>query len=53
MSFANPAITLARSLTDSFTAIRLIDAATIAGVQCLGAVGAWLLHLWLASGREG
>jgi glycerol uptake facilitator-like aquaporin len=53
VSFANPAITLARSLTDSFTAIRLIDAATIAGIQCLAAVGAWLLHLRLAQGRQG
>jgi glycerol uptake facilitator-like aquaporin len=53
VSFANPAITLARSLTDSFTAIRLMDAATIAGVQCLAALGAWLLHLWLAPPRAG
>jgi glycerol uptake facilitator-like aquaporin len=53
VSFANPAITLARSLTDSFTAIRLMDAATIAGVQCLAALAAWALHLWLAPPRAG
>jgi len=52
LSFANPALTLARSLTDSFTAIRLPDAAAIAGVQCLAALGAWLLHQWLSPQRE-
>ena len=40
LSFANPALTVARSLTDSFTAIRLVDAAAIAGVQCLAAIDA-------------
>jgi glycerol uptake facilitator-like aquaporin len=53
LSFANPALTLARALTDSFTAIRLIDAAAIAGVQCLAALGAWLMCLWLSPGGEG
>jgi glycerol uptake facilitator-like aquaporin len=52
LCFANPALTLARSLTDSFTAIRLFDAAAIAGVQCLAALGAWLLYLWLSPQRE-
>lgn len=52
LSFANPAITLARALTDSFTAIRLGDAATIAGIQGVAALAAWLLHLWLAPLRE-
>jgi glycerol uptake facilitator-like aquaporin len=53
LCFANPALTLARALTDSFTSIRLLDAAIIAGVQCLAALGAWLLHLWLTPEREG
>jgi len=53
LCFANPALTLARSLTDSFTAIRLLDATAIVGVQCLAALGAWLLHLWLSPRREG
>jgi glycerol uptake facilitator-like aquaporin len=52
LSFANPALTLARALTDSFTAIRLIDAATIAGIQCLAALAAWLLQLLLWPRRE-
>ncbi len=53
LSFADPAITLARTLTDSFTAIRLIDAAYIAGLQCLAAFAAWLLRWWLSPGRDG
>ena len=53
LSFANPALTLARSLTDSFTAIRLIDAGVIAGIQLLAALAAWLLHLSLSAKRDG
>jgi glycerol uptake facilitator-like aquaporin len=46
-SFANPAITVARSLTDSFSGIRPIDApgfivAQFAGALLAGAVAAWL-----------
>jgi glycerol uptake facilitator-like aquaporin len=52
LCFANPAVTLARALTDSFTAIRLPDAAIIAGIQCLAALGAWLLHWWLWPQRD-
>ena len=52
LSFANPALTLARALTESFTSIRLLDAAHIAGVQCLAALGAWLLFWWLAARRS-
>lgn len=43
LSFANPAVTLARALTDSFTAIRLEDAALIAAIQFAGAVAAYVL----------
>jgi glycerol uptake facilitator-like aquaporin len=53
MSFANPAITLARALTDSFTAIRLIDAGCIAACQVLGAAAGVLLGCWLFSGASG
>jgi glycerol uptake facilitator-like aquaporin len=52
LSFANPALTIARALTDSFTAIRLMDAAQIAGLQCLGAIAAWLVTGWLSPGRQ-
>lgn len=47
LSFANPALTLARALTDSFTAVRLADAAQIAGLQGVAAIAAWLLAGWL------
>jgi glycerol uptake facilitator-like aquaporin len=46
-SFANPAITLARSLSDSFTGIRPTDAPEFIAVQLVGAAsGAALLHLF-------
>lgn len=46
-SFANPAITLARALTDSFSGIRLLDApafivAQFAGAWAGGRMGNWL-----------
>jgi glycerol uptake facilitator-like aquaporin len=47
VSFANPALTLARALTDSFTALRLEDAAIIALIQALAAIAAVLLDRWL------
>lgn len=43
--FANPAITLARALSDSFTGIRPIDAPAFIGAQFAGA----LLAMWCAS----
>lgn len=45
--FANPAVTLARSLTDTFSGIRPIDAPPFVLAQCLGAVAAVLLWRWL------
>ncbi len=46
-SFANPAVTLARSLTDSFAGIRPIDAPGFIIAQCAGAAAATLLFRWL------
>jgi glycerol uptake facilitator-like aquaporin len=46
-SFANPAVTLARALTDSFTAIRLNDALWIAAMQMVAVVAAVALYRWL------
>ena len=48
-SFANPAVTIARALTDTFTGIRPIDAPAFIIAQCLAGVLAawalgWLLH---------
>lgn len=48
ISFANPALTLARALTDSFTAIRLTDALIIAAVQMLAALCAWGVRVWFS-----
>jgi glycerol uptake facilitator-like aquaporin len=53
-SFANPAVTIARSLTNSFAGIRPVDApgfivAQIAGGAAATAVAAWL---WPARGGE-
>jgi len=46
-SFANPAVTLARSLSDTFAGIRPADAPAFVAAQCVGAVLAtWLLG-WL------
>lgn len=47
-SFANPAVTLARSMTDSFTGIRLADAPLFLVAQVLGAAGATLFAWWLS-----
>ena len=47
-SFANPAVTLARSATDTFTGIRPIDAPAFILAQLAGALLATLLFRWLA-----
>ena len=39
-SFANPAITIARSLTDTFSGIRPVDAPAFIGAQFIGAIAA-------------
>lgn len=46
-SFANPAITLARAMTDTFAGIRPIDAPGFIAAQLAGAVIAWLTGGWL------
>lgn len=47
-SFANPAVTIARSLTDSFAGIRPMDAPGFIIAQVLGAGAATLVFNWLA-----
>ena len=47
LSTANPAVTLARGLTDSFTSIRLADAGLILACQFGGALAATLFSAWL------
>jgi glycerol uptake facilitator-like aquaporin len=46
-SFANPAVTLARSFSDTFAGIRAIDAPGFIIAQLAGAMAATLLFRWL------
>ena len=46
-SFANPAVTLARALTDTFAGIRPSDVPGFVAAQCAGALAATLLFRWL------
>lgn len=46
-SFANPAVTLARTASDTFAGIRPIDAPAFIVAQLLGAIAATLLFRWL------
>jgi len=47
-SFANPAVTLARSASDTFAGIRPIDAPGFIAAQLSGAAAATLVFRWLA-----
>jgi glycerol uptake facilitator-like aquaporin len=46
-SFANPAVTIARSLSDTFAGIRPLDVPLFVAAQFAGAVAATLLFRWL------
>jgi glycerol uptake facilitator-like aquaporin len=46
-SFANPAVTLGRAFTATFTGIRPADVAVFMLAQCLGAGAATALFRWL------
>lgn len=45
-SFANPAVTLARSLSDSFAGIRPVDAPAFVAAQVVGALSALVVARW-------
>jgi glycerol uptake facilitator-like aquaporin len=47
-SFANPAVTLARSMTNTFAGIRPSDVAGFVSAQFLGALAATLFFQWLS-----
>jgi glycerol uptake facilitator-like aquaporin len=47
-SFANPAVTLARSMSDTFAGIRPADVLPFIGVQFIAAITATFLFRWLA-----
>jgi glycerol uptake facilitator-like aquaporin len=51
-SFANPAVTVARSLTDTFAGIRPVDVPGFLAAQLLGAFAAAVLFGWLGRERE-
>ena len=51
-SFANPAVTIARVLTDTFAGIRGIDAPAFVLAQLVGEVVAALFCLWIFGGRD-
>ena len=46
-SFANPAVTIARALTDTFAGIRLVDVPAFVLAQLVGAAAATALFRWL------
>lgn len=51
-SFANPAVAIARSLSDTFTGIRPADVPGFVAAQLLGAVCATLFFAWLVPIRK-
>lgn len=48
-SFANPAVTVARAFSDTFTGIRLADVPVFVGAQIIGAICAFWVSRWLLS----
>jgi glycerol uptake facilitator-like aquaporin len=51
-SFANPVVTLARSMTNTFSGIRLVDALGFIAAQLSGALAATVLWSWLLGRRS-
>lgn len=51
-SFANPAVTIARSLSDTFAGIRPVDAPAFIGAQIAGGLAAAFLFRWLIPKEE-
>ena len=51
-SFANPAVTIGRAFTDSFTGIRAADAPAFIVAEIVGAVAATLVFRWLLTDRR-
>jgi glycerol uptake facilitator-like aquaporin len=50
-SFANPAVAIARSMTDSFSGIRPVDLLGFVSAELCGAIAAMLLMKWLLRGE--
>ncbi len=51
-SFANPAVTFARSFSNTFAGIRPADMPGFVGAQIIGALVAWAFCTWLLSGQK-
>ena len=52
-SFANPAVTLARALSDTFAGIRMSDVPLFVGSQLAGALGAlWVARFFTPAGAS-
>ena len=51
-SFANPAVTIARSISDTFTGIRPVDVPGFIAPQILGGIAATYLFHWLVPKRN-
>jgi glycerol uptake facilitator-like aquaporin len=51
-SFANPAVTIARSASDTFAGIRLLDVPAFIGSQFVGALAAMALVRWMTPKEE-
>lgn len=51
-SFANPAVTVARSLTNTFAGVRPVDVPAFVAAQLVGAAAATLLMRWLMPPRS-
>jgi glycerol uptake facilitator-like aquaporin len=51
-SFANPAVTLARALTDSFAGIRMLDVPAFVVAQLAGAAAGYVVSGWLTAEQE-
>ena len=51
-SFANPAVTIARAFTDTFSGIRPVDAPGFIAAQLIGAVLATLVFSWLLGPKK-
>ncbi|MFO1091117.1 MAG: MIP/aquaporin family protein [Hyphomicrobiales bacterium] len=52
-SFANPAVAIARSLTDTFSGIRPVDLPGFIAAELIGAVAAMALVRWLLANTNG
>lgn len=51
-SFANPVVTVARAMTESFTGIAPGSVPAFLAAQFLGALGAWSLEVWLCKTKS-